>query len=219
MNPPEAHPSDPTLEIARRQLVMLTELAEMGMAAARAFNESAVASAKAEAMILAEEYFTPEVGRAKACGARDAAESLQKVQRAVRLTLVLQMKVAEIVRDINAGKLTHISPFARGKDAGETPDQSNLLDRRRPAGSFADRDIDHARDSNAEPLAEFERPDTLGRAPCRDTIEHIREDIGAAVDRTARRLRSSTPPAETPPTDPGLKPPGRSPPTPGRPPG
>ena len=72
-------------------------------------------------MILAEEYFTPEVGRAKACGARDAAESLQKVQRAVRLTLVLQMKVAEIVRDINAGKLTYISPFARGKDAGETP--------------------------------------------------------------------------------------------------
>ena len=56
----------------------------MAMAASRAFTASAVASAKAAEAILADEYFMPEVGRARACGAKDAAESLQKVTRAVR---------------------------------------------------------------------------------------------------------------------------------------
>ncbi len=121
--------NDPTLDIAERQLAMLGELAEMAMTTARAFTASAVASAKAAEAILDDKYFVPEVGRANACGAKDAAESLQKVTRAVRLTLMLEMKVAEIVRDIRAGVVTHIGGFAGHKDAGGTP-----ADQRRSSG-------------------------------------------------------------------------------------
>ena len=96
---------DPTLQLAQRQLLLLDELAEMAMATARAFTASAIAAAGAEERILANEYFSPEVGRARACGARAAAESFQKVARAVRLTLTLQMNLAEIVRDIRAGRV------------------------------------------------------------------------------------------------------------------
>ena len=155
---------DPTPAIAERQLAMLTELAEMAMAASRAFTTSAIAASKAEAMILGEEWFTPEVGRARACGARDAAESLQKVSRAVRLTLKLEMTVAEIVRDIRAGKITYIGGLAAGKDAGGTPAyQDVLLVRRRPAGSSRadtpDRERLDREPRDSESLVEFDRPD------------------------------------------------------------
>ena len=97
---------------------MLGELAEMAMAAARAFTGSAIASAKAEEAVLADEAFVPEVGRARACGAKAAAESFQKAARAVRLTLMLEMNLAEIVRDIRAGRVTYLGGLAVRKESG-----------------------------------------------------------------------------------------------------
>ncbi len=175
---------DPTLDIAERQLAMLGELAEMAMTAARVFTASAVASAKAAEAILDDKYFRPEVGRANACGAKDAAESLQKVTRAVRLTLMLEMKVAEIVRDIRAGVVTHIGGVAVSRGAGETPaDQEGLLVRRRPAGScLRNRDADGETDRRETERLDIERPDILPRAPFRETVEHIRADLGAEDD-------------------------------------
>jgi hypothetical protein len=185
-------PSNPTLAIAERQLTQLGELAEMGMVAARAFTASAVASAKAEETILGAEWFTPEVGRAKACGARDAAESIQKVSRAVRLTLMLEMKVAEIVRDIRAGVITYSGFLGAPKTAGETPaDHGALQDRqslsrpasRDPAGSSCrDRDRERAPDRLDAERPEFERPDILPRGSFREVFETLRADIGAAPD-------------------------------------
>ncbi len=227
--------TDPTLDLAERQLAMLGELAEMAMTAARAFTASAVASAKAAEAILDDEYFMPEVGRANACGARDAAESLQKVTRAVRLTLMLEMKVAEIVRDVRAGVVTHIGGIANSKEAGETPaDQGALQVRqslsrplsREPAGSCSsDRESNRtSRDRDAEHLIDIERPDILPRAPFRETVEHICGDLGAEVDWTTWSLSPPKPGGETlrsPPSagDAALKPPARSPPVPARPPG
>ena len=196
--------TDPTLELAQRQLAMLGELAEMAMAAARAFTGSAIASARAEEAVLADEAFVPEVGRARACGAKAAAESFQKAARAVRLTLMLEMNLAEIVRDIRAGGVTYLGGVAVRKDSG--------LD----AGARTDDgDRDRrSRDARTERLVDVERPDTLPRAPFRDTVEHICGEVGVAVDWTAWRL---TPPE--PAADASLTLPARSPPVPARPPG
>ena len=216
---------DPTLRLAERQLALLGELSEMAMATARAFTASAIASAKAEESILSEEWFTPEVGRARACGARAAAESFQKVSRAVRLTLILEMNLAEIVRDIRLGQVTYIGGLAVRKDAGGTPaDPGELLVRRRPAGSLLD-DCDAAPrpgDSNAEHLIDLERPDTLLRAPFRDTVDHICGDLGVRVDWTTWRLDASEQarePLRPPPTTSDIvaKSPARSLPVPARP--
>ena len=186
--------SDPTLAVAARQLVLLGELVEIAMEATRAFGASAVAAAQAEKTILGEEWFTPEVGRARACGAKDAADSLQKVTRAVRLTMKLQMAVAEIVRDIRAGVVTH----SHAGDRAETPcffNRSASV----PAGSSSpDRDSDWSRsDTNTERLLEFERPETLPHAPFRETVDALCTDVGATVDWTRWKIEAPTSRYET----------------------
>ena len=167
--------TDPTLAVAERQLVLLGELAEIVMVAARAFGSSAVAAAEAEKMILAEECFVPEVGRARACGARDAAESLQKVARAARLTMKLQMTVAEIVRDIRAGVVTHsqdtIPQRCRrdaggpGRPLGPPGACPGLRVGIPPAPALATATrTGCVRRPTSERLVEFERPETLPHA-------------------------------------------------------
>ncbi len=180
---------DPTLAIAERQLAILGELAQIAMAAARAFGSSAVAAAKAEEAVLAEEYFVPEVGRARACGARDAAESFQKASRAVRLTLKLEMAVAEIVRDIRAGVVTHSAPRTLQTWSGPAPMIAGVLQAGvHPAGRHSDRD---ARDrdrqrADSEPVVEFDRPEILSGilsgAPFRAAVDALCADIGARAD-------------------------------------
>ena len=198
-------PADPALAVAERQLAMLGELAEMAMAASRAFTVSAIASARAAEAVLDDKFFMPEVGRANACGAKDAAESIQKVTRAVRLTLMLEMKVAEIVRDIRAGIMTYSGGVTGRKDAGGTPAvQEIALVRRRPAGScLGDRDLDlRSRDSDAEHLIDIERPDVLPRALFRETVNQICADIGATVDWKALTVERTEPEYAAPPPRP-----------------
>ncbi len=214
----DLHP-DPTLAVAERQLAMLGELAEMAMTAARAFTASATASAKAAEAILDDKYFMPEVGRANACGAKDAAESLQKVTRAVRLTLMLEMKVAEIARDIRAGIVTYSGGVSFRKDAGGTPaDQDGLRVRQslsRPssgelAGSCSDDRDRH--ECDAERLIDIERLDILPRAAFRETVDRICADIGAVVDWSTWQVESADvryePPQPKPPGWSECRPPG-----------
>ena len=182
---------DPTLAVAERQLALLGELAEIAMNAARAFGASAVAAAEAEQRILTEEYFTPEVGRARACGAKDAADSLQKASCAVRLTLKLEMAVAEIVRDIRAGIVTHSAGTAPLESAGGTSaDHGDLQFRRGPAGSSSNaeaRDRDR-RDCDAEHLVEFERPDILLGGPFKAAVDGLCADLGVEMDWIAWKV-------------------------------
>jgi hypothetical protein len=176
-------PSSAALVVAERQLVLLGELVAVAIDVSQAFAASAKASAKAEEMILAEEYFVPEVGRAKACGARDAADSFQKIYRAVRLTFKMELAVAEMVDALREGRA------APARDAGETPAVlagAVVLDRGRLAGSVLvddapDRDRE-LHDSDRDCLVEFERPDTFRAAPFRETVEEICDDLGATVD-------------------------------------
>ena len=202
------------------------------MATARAFTASAIASAEAEEAILADEHFMPEVGRARACGAKAAAESFQKAARAVRLTLMLEMNLAEIVRDIRAGQITYLGGVAVRKTVGEdlcasreTPCRGGWSENV-PARALSDNSESDRRplDISAEPRVELDRPDALSRAPFQETVEHICGDLNATVDWPAWRLM----PAETtpyarhsPPPETNLdrRPPWRTPPTSARPPG
>ena len=165
------------------------------MVAARAFGDSAVACAGAEKQIVGEDWFTPEVGRARACGARDAAESIQKVTRAARLTMKLEMAVAEIVRDIHAGIVTHSTPTPcnAGEDAGARAERLGSVGRSAGvlAGSCsADRDSDWSpAETDTERLVEFERPETLPRAPYRETVDRICADLDVAVDWKAWKIQ------------------------------
>ena len=177
-------PADPTLEVAERQLAMLGEVARMAMAVTRGCAAAALAASHAVEVILADEFYQPETGRARAlAGAKDAADSFQKVSRALRLTLTLEKTVAEWVRDLRAG----VVPAAPPKDTGETPAvQGGLQDLRRAAGSCPyDRESDRAgAERNTERLVDIERPDILPRAPFRETVDRIGADLGVAVDRS-----------------------------------
>jgi hypothetical protein len=155
----------------------------------------------AEKAILADEYFVPEVGRARACGARDAAESFQKVSRAMRLTLMLQRSTAEWVRDLRAGVR---SCDAAARNAGASAQGAwPQPERRRPAASRSedrardcdDRDRDEP-DSDAERLIDIERRESLPRAPFRETVDQIVADLGVAIDWSASTVSPAAPHSE-----------------------
>ena len=137
----------------------------------------------APASILADEYWVPETGRARAlAGARDATDAFQKASRALRLTFMLQRTVAEWVRDERLG-VRHPAKDA-GEDAG-APAVSAWVqpERRGPASSFTEdsaTDAAVARPDRERP--EFDRPDTLLGAPFRATVERIRADLAAPID-------------------------------------
>ena len=178
---------------------MLGELAQMAMVVSRAHAAAAVAAAHAVEVILADEHWQPETGRARAlAGAKDAAESFRKVSRALRLTLMLEKTVAEAVRDICAGIIAVTAP---PKDAGRAPVfLETTPDRRGPAGSGrGDRESDVERpDRDTERLVDIERPDILPRAPFRETVDRIGADLGAGVDWNAWTVARPEPTDDTP---------------------
>jgi len=78
------------------------------------------------------------------------------------------------------------------------------------------------RDTNTEHLIDIERPDTLFRAPFRETVEQLCGDVGATVDWTTWRLNAQEPkvkPLHPRTTELGVKLPARSPLIPPPPPG
>jgi hypothetical protein len=178
-------PSARTLAVAGRQLAMLGELAELAMVVTRGFAESAVASAKAEGVILSQEWFTPEVGRARACGAKDSAESFQKASRAVRLTLMLEKATAEWLDDLESGAPRE----AVVETAAVSP--AAVFQPRREASRDRDQATDEVvarRESDREPV-EFDRPDRFPSASLRETVDAIGADLSAAVDWDTWQVR------------------------------
>ncbi len=185
--------TDPTLAIAELQLAILAEVVQMSLAVSRGYAAASLAAANAVEVILADEFWQPETGRAGAlAGAREAADSFQKVTRSLRLSMKLQMETAETVRDLRAGIVPQrkaASPFDL-KDAGGTPACPETLVRRRPAGSCdaADNpDLDRL-ETDLERLVEFDRPNGPARASFREKVDEICLDIGIAPDWKAWRI-------------------------------
>ena len=174
---------------------MLGELAQMALVTCRAHAAADVAAAHAVEEIMADDYWQPETGRARAlAGAKDAADAFQKVSRALRLTLKLEIIAAETARDIRVGIVTHTAqPHSAGEDAGALAvSAEGQPDRRRPAGSDpADRDADPSRsETDTEHLVEFERPDVLPRTPFCQTVNRIRAELNTPVDWSAWKVGS-----------------------------
>ncbi len=182
--------ADPALAVAERQLVLLGELAELAMEVSRVYAASAVAAAEAEAKIVSEPWFTPEVGRARACGAKDASDSFHKVTHALRLTCMLQKSVAEKVRDLRAGivaapKTHHQKPARIVIDESPAPpaaprdadDEGKTARVERPGGE-------------RERLFDVERPDRLPRGAYCKIVDDLAADIGATVDWESDTVRA-----------------------------
>ena len=167
---------------------MLEELADMSLVVTRGYAHAAAAAAHAVEVILADEIWQPETGRARAlAGARDAADAFQKVSRALRLALKLELTTAESLRDLRAGVVPAHPAAVLKPRAGGTPvifDGAADLDRRRPAGSCSeDAALDRDRyDLDIERLVDVERPDRLGRRSFRDVVDRICADLGVAPD-------------------------------------
>ena len=185
VSPALPSPTEPSLSVAERQLTMLGEMAHMGMVVTRAYAHAAVAASHAVEVILADDYWQPETGRARAlAGAKDAADAFQKTSRSLRLTLVLEAATADTVRDLRAGiiperKVAAIAnacpaSLADGAPAPgvERPDSEN-----EPCEPHIDR---HGRE--IERLVEFDRPDRPHPAGFRPTVNALYADIGACVD-------------------------------------
>ena len=188
--------ADPALAVAERQLVLLSELAELSMEVSRVYAAAAVAASNAEAKIVSEPWFTPEVGRARACGAKDASDSFHKVTRALRLTFMLQKTVADTVRDLRKGIVAPAKAAAsvRGeKPARIVMDESPSSS---PAPSAPPRDTDDegraARverpGGERERLFDVERPERLPRGAYCKIVDDLAADVGAIVDWDASRV-------------------------------
>ncbi len=165
---------------------MLGELAQMAMVVARAYAASAVAAAHAVEVILADEFWQPETGRARAlAGSRDAAEAFQKVSRALRLTLVLEKTTAETIRDLRAGVVREPRVTAAVDPAHR--------DRSIAAGSIREEPGDPApnfdgRGPDTERLHDIERPDRPLRGSFQDSVSGLCADIGVAPDWDGWRI-------------------------------
>ncbi len=169
-------PSATTLKILDRQLVLLEELAQIGMVVTRAQAHAAAAAAHAVEVILADELWQPETGRALAlAGSKHAADAYQGVVRSLRLTLLLEKATTLTADAVRAG--TFVSPNVAGL----------ILDLDRPlavaAGPAATGD--DAPVAAGEPGAErgeFERAERLPAAGFRVTVNGLCEEIGADAD-------------------------------------
>jgi hypothetical protein len=178
---------DCALIAAERQLEVLNELVEMTIVVSRAYAHAAVAAAAAVEAVVADEFYQPETARARALtGARDAADSYQKVTRSLRLTLVLQTSVADDLRDRRLGIVSEREamrapvgrPNVQPSEAAATP----LAERRdRDASCLATLE----RIGAERERAEFDRPDRTDRpypSGFTATVNGVRADIGGPVD-------------------------------------
>ena len=213
-------PADPMIALAERQLAMLGELAHIAMEVSRGYGAASVAASHAVEVILADEYWQPETGRARAlAGARDAADGFQKVSRVLRLTLKLEVATAEMLRDLRAGVVRPRRSEDAGEDAGAPAEGPGPV--RRSAGVLAGSCSDEEtrdladRDAGSERLVEFDRPDRLFRGPFRETVDGLCADLGVAPDWTAwsvgRPAVKYQPLAPRPPGSSECRPPGGAP--------
>jgi len=177
--------TDPTLKVAERQLKVLGELAQMGLEVSRSHAAAALAAAHAVEVILDEDWQADTARALALAGSRNAAEAFQKVSRALRLTLVLEMKMAECIRDLRAG----VAPIAGSKQSradqrafGFEPHKSTdfqPIESGDPADAKPSCD---SRDSGVERLVDIERPDRIQRGTFRDVVDQICADLAIVPD-------------------------------------
>jgi hypothetical protein len=171
---------DPSVLRAERRLRLLEELTEIGMELARALKPAAEAREE------------PSDDKAQAKG-RDPADAFSRVSRAVRLTLALEAKTDEQLRDLKAG-VSRVREEARAEAAeraeiAATADREARPDRiREVVTSLAEAEIEDFDERETlcealeERLAEDEAYIFCDERPLRETVERLCKDLMLTPD-------------------------------------
>jgi hypothetical protein len=178
--PPEAaeEAPDPSVVLAEGRLGLLRELAEIGMKLARALEPCAPAAADDAA------------GNPKS---RDPADAFARLSRAIRLTLTLEAKTDEALRDLKAGvvrkrekekkRTTERREAAAAKDAEE-----RALKVRELVAEAAEAEIADIHEFTDRYFALRERLDNdpsyrdYGQRPLRETVERLCKELMISPD-------------------------------------
>jgi hypothetical protein len=179
--PPAADEApDPSILRAERRLRLLEELTEIGMELARALRPEAEAREE------------PSDDKARAKG-RDPADAFARLSRAVRLTLALEARTDEELRDLKSG-VSRVSEEARAEAAERAEiaarrDREDRPDRiRELVTSIAEAEIEDFDELETlcealeERLAEDEAYIFCGERPLRETVERLCKDLMLTPD-------------------------------------
>jgi hypothetical protein len=171
---------DPAVLRAERRLRLLAELTEIGMELARALRPGAP-DEPADA--------TPDATPAKR---RDPAEVFDRLSRAIRLTVALETRTDEALRDLKAGiaQARAEERAQAAEEAEEDADEGRRISRERVRESvvhaiYAEvdcRDRDRACNSLDEILEEDETYFDCGARPLREVVESLCKDLHLDLD-------------------------------------
>ena len=185
--------TEPALAVADRQLEMLAEVAEMTMAVCRACAKASLAASREAEKVVADTAWQCQQDRTLAmAGCKAVAEAFQKLSRSLRLTLKLELTLANWTREAKAGvwrPLERVGGTPADSHGGDGTDRS--ADRRPPERSSQERD---RAETETETLVEVERFGDRGRRPShsRGTDSSDTHTIGQAEPGPAKA------PARTP---------------------
>ncbi|MGH7024068.1 MAG: hypothetical protein ACREEB_10825 [Caulobacteraceae bacterium] len=174
--PADDEAPDPSVVLAEQQLCMLRELAEIGMELARALRPGAAVEAPAD-----------DKSHGKV---RDPADAFWTVSRAVRLTLALEAKTDEALRDLKAGVVR------KAEKAGTALPGQRALKAREARGAQVTELVDHVAMAECETwedyfgvckalserLSEDEAYWDIDERPLRETVERLCRDLTLSPD-------------------------------------
>ena len=166
---------DASIQRAERHLRVLAELTEIGMDLTRALRRRVEAQAKTWAD---EPPPTTE---------RDPADAFQRLSRAVRLTLVLEARVAEALRALLAGEVataeTRHADTARARRRDTAPARVVDLVTQAMRAEIDDKEaLYDCREALEERLDEDEAYERYSDRPLRETVERLCADLGLTPD-------------------------------------
>ena len=170
----------PSVVLAEGRLSLLRELAEIGMKLARALEPCTPAAADDEA----------ETGRSRG---RDPADAFARLSRAIRLTLTLEAKTDEALRDLKAGVVRKREKekkraAKRHEAAAAKEAEEREVKVRELVAEAAEAEIPDAYEFAGRYFALRERLDEdsaykdLGERPLRETVERLCKDLMISPD-------------------------------------
>jgi hypothetical protein len=179
---------DPSVVRAERRLRLLEELTEIGMELARALRPSLPADGAADEA--ASEGPATEMGRAKG---RDPADAFARLSRAVRLTLALEARTDQALRDLKSG-IVRVREQERA-EAAERAEvaavhdhltrQAQVLDLVMSVAEAETEDegeFENLCEALEERLKEDEAYVDCDKRPLRETVERLCKDLALTPD-------------------------------------
>ncbi|MEO8926586.1 MAG: hypothetical protein ABI306_05425 [Caulobacteraceae bacterium] len=184
--------ASPSILRAERQLRMLEELARIGMDLARALGRRA----EAEAEAAGEAVDAVPNAAPQPATQRDPADAFQRISRAIRLTLALEMRTDETLRALQAGEATaeaaRREAAIRRAEAAKTRCRQAVEEKVRAVVSHAitaeiegDEALDACHEALDERLEDDESYEDLADKPLRQTVERLCADLGLSPDWSA----------------------------------